>query len=79
MSTDKCGIVKTAKYSVAILLQQGGALVEYDELVEYYRRKLMERYVAYTNRDLVQRIIYLLSSADPDTLAVILGLLQSKN
>ena len=57
----------------------GGALVEYDELVEYYRRKLMERYVAYTNRDLVQRIIYLLSSADPDTLAVILGLLQSKN
>ena len=47
-------------------------------LVEYYRRKLLERYAAYINRDSCKKIEELLRSADADMIAAILNLLQSK-
>ena len=78
MSIGICAIVKTARYPGGNSPVQEGSDVEKEGLVEYYRQKLLERYAAYANRDVVQRIMDLLRSADADTLAIILNLLQSK-
>lgn len=47
-------------------------------LVEYYRRKLLERYAVCVNRDSRQKIAELLRSADEETLTDIIRYIESK-
>ena len=52
--------------------------MESESLVDFYRRKILERYTACINRDTHQKIADLLRSADEETLAAIVRLLESK-
>lgn len=49
-----------------------------DWLVDYYRQKLLERYTACVNRDSRLKISDMLRTANEETLAEIIQLLESK-
>lgn len=49
-----------------------------ESLVDYYRRKLLERYAECMSRDIRVKIADLLRTANEETLAEIIQLLESK-
>lgn len=54
---------------------EGGNNVEYSELVEYYRRRLQERYRQCTERPEKRKALELIQRADEETLGKVIDLL----
>ena len=57
-------------------LPMEGQKMEYSELVDYYRERLLERYKAAMERPELQQIREKLQTADAETLREVLRLLQ---
>ena len=55
---------------------EGGNNVEYSELVEYYRRRLQERYRQCTEQPERRKALELIHRADEETLRKVIDLLE---
>lgn len=57
---------------------EGGSILDYSELVEYYRQKLQERYRQCVEQPERRRTLELIQHADEATLREVINLLEKK-
>ena len=74
MKQARCATVISAPTN----LQQEERTMEYDELVAYYRERLLERYRESLERPELQQIREKLQEADAETLREVLKMLEKK-